>query len=324
MNLKTLEEHIWALQGQMDTANRKDWRRQLIRDHLNMAQQELCEIAPWLFRMLREDTISVVAGTQTYRLNDWCRFPTEFWTTQYGPLKVSLKLARLADRDGSRSTSLSLGALGPMQLTWAPATTSALASGSVGALSEAGTAFTKTGGSNLVSATHVGRMLRLKGEDQDYRITAVSSVDAATIDRAARGRLYGLGTTGVASNYSAANWEVSPAGRKQIMIIGVPSVAVTLNYRYVAQPRWLINDDERPEVEDTFHHFLWKRAASLMGAFNANDGQHQRWKAESDETMEQLKKQDMDTYDSEDVPYFSTLMENEGADRAPRDVYRRY
>lgn len=305
MNYNDLQEAVWRFLGNHDTANRVDWRRQEIRDAINMALDEIGTIAPFLWPLNRESTVSLVAGTATYTLDDWCQRALAFWTSDTSAHKIRYNNPRNADRNGMRNTNAAFGTLGPYDLTWAPRNTAAALAGAAASATEGG--LTITGLTGLAS-THVGRMIRLNGEDQDYKIVSIS-VTTATVDKKIKSRLTGLGTTGLGGNYSAVRWEIGPVGRLQIQILPTPTVTKTINYRFYALPRRLLNNDETPELPTEYHHLLWKGALRWITGFNEDQNNYSMFKAEYEQGIEMLKRQDQEDMDSEDSPHYDSTLD---------------
>lgn len=322
MNFNDLQEACWRFLGQHDTGNRVDWQRQEVRDAINNTQLELHSAFPWLWQSVRESTLSLVNGTATYALNDWCLRPLAFWTEGTAAHKVMFRQPRIADRDGSRNTSQSFGSLGPYELCWTPRSTTAAVSGTAGATTEGSATITKTAGTDWASA-HVGRMLRLKGESEDYSISAVASATSLTADRVFRGRITGLGTTGVSANYSAVKWEIGPPGRFQVKFLPAPTTSVTVYYRYIALPRRLVNADETPELPEEHHDLLWKGGLRMLSALKEDDASWQRFTAEYGAGVELLERRNIDDIDSEDAPHFETTLNNDAYQGLPNDAHFR-
>jgi hypothetical protein len=313
LNYNELIETVWDVLGYQDTGTRIACTLQAIRRAINTSYDECAECSFGLEHLIRESSISVVSGTSVYNLDDWCRRLLSLKTLDSEAHKIALHAGKIVDHEGMRDSSITLSN-GPYDAMRWERTTAAAKSGTVGNLAEAGTAFTKTGGDDLTTAADVGRMLRMKGETNDYKITAVGTVNAATIDKAHRGLLTGNGTTLAASSYSSVGWQVGPPGRLRIKLLPEPSAASTLYYTGVWMPRRLINDEDVPEIPESFHHLLWKGALKYM-ALRENDMQvAQMWIAEYREALGSYKKRDADEGDDEVVSprIVSTLGDGSG------------
>lgn len=308
MNFSDLQERCWQFLGYHDTGNRLDWARQNIKDALNETLDELCAAAPFQFNLTREGTIALVNGTATYGIDDWVKRPIEFWTADIAAHKVYLRLPRKADRDGARNTSASFGSLGPYEMTLAPRTSTAVKSGTAASATEGSTTVTKVGGTDWTSAD-IGRMLRLNGEAEDYKITAVGGVTSLTVDKAVKGRLSGIGTTGTGAGYSSVRWEVGPPGRFQIQILPTPNVARTLNYRAIVNPRRMISQDDTPEVAVEYHHLLWKGALRMIALVREDSKSRAEFVQEYLSALDILRRSDQDDADSEDPAHYETLLD---------------
>ena len=266
MNFGDLQERCWDFLGYPDAGQRRDATRQQIRDAVNTAILEIANSCPLAWGLSRESSLSIVAGTAVYTLDDWCDRALEFWVLSPSAQKCRLWLPREADRSGIRNTQLGAPENGPWHLTWYQDTTTAYKSGASGSstgatVTEGAAAVSKGSSGTAFSASDVGRRFRLNGEDSDYQISGYTSATAITLDRAVRARLTGTGTTGVGAGYSNVRWEIGPAGLKRIQLLPVPAGAATLYYRYIVKPRRLVNVDDVPDVPgEQFHHLIWKGA----------------------------------------------------------------
>lgn len=318
MNFTDFQERLWSMLGQHEAGQRPDWRTQHLRDALNLKLEEVSSANPFLWELVRESTLSIVAGTSTYTLDDWCARPLQFWTEGTSAHRVAARNYRTTTRDGSRNSSASYTQPGPYEYVVYPRTTSASKSGTAGAATEGATTVTKTGGSDWTSSD-IGKMLRLGGEGLDYKITAVGGVSSLTVDKAVRARLTGNGTSGTGAGYSSAVWEISPAGRCQIKILPTPTAASTVYYSFIAYPRRLINTTDVPEITDTFHHLLWKGAIAEVGAFNEDPTVYQMYKAEYEQALMELKANNREDQDVDEPPHFASQLWMDTS-AYPRDV----
>ena len=324
MNLGDLEEAVWRSLGLHDQGNRLDWRRQEIRDALNMALDEVSQAGPLTFSLMREGAIALVAGTDTYALDDWTKRPIGFYTTDAAAHKVMMRLPRAADRDGSRAGNAVFGALGPWQLTLAPRSSTAAKSGDAASAAEGSVTVTKVGGVAWSTVTDVGRMLRLNGENGDYKITAVAGANSLTVDRPVRGRLAGTNVTGVGVGYTTKRWEIGPPGRFQIQILPKPSEARTLPYRYQAQPRRVLSASDTPELLEEYHHLLWKRTLHWISGFNEDDASYARFAQEYGAALQELRLRDADDMDSEESANYESMLDGGNMPRGlPNDAWSR-
>lgn len=341
MNFGNLEEKCWQFLGCHDTANRIDWRRQEIRDAINSAQDEITSAAPFLNELVRESYFDVVTGVvegtaevllivtptaprtgKIYTLSDWCRRPLSFWTEDSTAHKVEMKWPRSFDRDGSRNSNLAPLSVGPFNLTPHPRSSAAGTTDASVSASEASTSITAA----QAAASDVGKMVRLNGEDSDYKITVVTSPGAAatlTTDRAIRGRLTGLGTTGVGADYSAIGAVISPPGRYRIFMNPAPTATQTLYYRYMAYARRLVNPTDVPELPVEQHHLLWKGALRMIAGLDRKDSAYGIYTNEFDRAVAQYREADVDDVDSNDVPNYESALTNDWHGSIPADVDRR-
>ncbi len=332
MNMRDIMEDIWGNLGMPDTAslNRTDATRQKIRDKVNEAQGALAATcAPSLNFLKRETTITLVAGTQDYLINDWCQRPLSMWLEGSNAHPIFFRKALLADWDGSRNSSYYVGELGPWQVTLLPRTTTPLLGNIAGAntgitgAEDALTATVATSGNAVFTDAVVGRMLTFNGEDNDYRIESQSS-RTLTLDKPIKARLRGDGTTGLGAGYAAATarWEIGPPGRFKLRFLPTPTAAATVYVRYMAYPRFLIGDSDTPELQRDMHSLLVKGAMKGMATTKQNTELFGLWQAEFERQLKDLRRSDMDDISSGDVARPETL-ETGLTMEVPRDLYSR-
>jgi len=315
MNLSSLEERCWEYLGKGEASMRLDFQRQQIRDALNEAQLEAAVKAPFHWDLVREGTIPIVVGTKEYTLDDWCLRPISFWTEGTTAHPVKLRHPYMVDRDGSRNTSHSYISNGPYEVVLIPRSTTAARSGTAASASEAATSVT---GCTGASATDIGRMLTLNGEDGDYLITATNT-SSYTVDKTIRARLTGRGVTGAGAGYTSVPWAVGPTGRFRVKILQSPTEAGTLYYRYVRYPRRMINTTDRPELHEVWHRNLIAGALSKLSALVEDKEMYSLWKQEWMAALDEIAQNEPDDLPSEDVPDYVTLLDCPTTDY-PRDI----
>lgn len=291
MNVGDLMEKLWVQRGFHDAGNRLDWRRQEQLDALNQVQDDLTEHTTLLYHLLDEWTLTLVAGTAVYRLNDWCRRVTEIRDSDGAP--IPLISPRRADEEQWRASTLVSNT--PYVVTRYPSTKDALLSGAAASAVEAATSITALAG---LSDTHIGMMIRLNGEANDYKIVS-QTVTACVVDRPVHARLTGNSTQATAAGwtgagYTAVRWEVSPIGRLRIEFLPAPTAAATVYYRGLRAPRRLVNMNETPELQDAHHGLLWMGSLALCSGFDAKDPDYQRFKMEYAAALAKYKARDED------------------------------
>ena len=322
MNQTQLEEEVWIFFGLHDAGQREDWMRQKIRNALNIAQRRVANAAPYLFSMVYESTISIVSGTSTYGGSDWVKRFLSFWTIGDGAHKVHYKMPRNVDRDGSRNTNLVFGSQGPYILTHAPRTKTATVSGTAASATEGATSITGVSGLGSASA-YVGRMVQLNNDGNDYKISAHTATTITT-DKAIRSPMTGLGVTGLGSGYSSVPWAVGPVGRQQVQILPAPTSSVTLYYRAQHLPRSLIGNTDVPEIDEDYHHLIWKAALKELSALVEDQKMYGIYQAEVGESLAELMRTDNDTEDSEDgIGFVSEMSEEPDQDNSTPGTYNR-
>lgn len=316
MNFKDMQEEVWKNIGLPDTTTgtRTDARRQTIRDALNQAMADIAATcSPKLDFLIRETTLSVVAGTQDYLIDDRCQRPLSLWTEGQYAHRIDFRKALAADRDGSRNSLYVVGDLGPFQCALLPRTSAAtlsnIAAANKGALVVEGAKTCVIGSDNAVlDSSSVGRMLVLNGEDADYLITGVSS-RTITVDKPILARLTGNGVTGTGGGYAEAStsWEIGPAGRFKVRFLPIPTASATVYVRYMAYPRWLVGDSDRPELQKDMHQLIVKGAMKSVASGKQNSESFQLYQVEFERLLTGLKASDVDDYSSDDGPQVETL-----------------
>ncbi len=328
MNFGDLVEELWKFTGHPDTgSDRPDYLRQSFRDEINKTISEICAIsAPQTFALVREATLALVAGTDTYYADDWCqRILSMYFTDPSSGYTYSLRFRRPrnVDMDGSRSPNLVQGQLGRFQVTLAPRTNAAVLSGINGSTTGASAtegAFTITTGSGtpVASSSYVGNMIKLNGDYGDYKILSASNTREYTVDRPIRSRISGVtvAVNGYGAGYTNVKWEISPPGRYRVQFLPKPTIAQTVNYRYMALPRKLLSNDDVPEILEEYHHLIYKGACLKVAAAKENAGLYGIYQTEFNDAMAQMRKSDIDDVDSTDAPQYEKL----GANRMQYDL----
>ncbi len=316
MNFGDLLETLWVATGYPDTgSDRQDMRVQQYRDALNTILDEICaSCAPSLFRLIREDTIALVANQSTYTLNDWCARPLSLYTADQQAHKIRYLRPRTADFSGIRNTNYRYPQFGPYTLTDGMRTIGSILDSNVSGLTGGASVAEDSKSVTFPGATGtpwdipavIGRKFCFNGEDTDYKVVSTNG-SGLTLDRHVHSRLTGVGVSNQGVGYTGAPFEISPPGRLQVQILPMPTIPKTINYRYMAHPRRMINLTDTPELDTQYHHLIWKGALRLISAIKQNADQLQAWQAEYGTALAQLQKSDTDETDSDDAPRFETL-----------------
>lgn len=314
MNFGDLLENLWIATGYPDTgSDRQDMRLQQYKDNLNTILDEICATcAPSLFRLIRQDTIAILPNVDTYTLNDWCARPLSVYTADMQAHKVRYLRPRTADFSGIRNTNYRYPQFGPYTLTDGMRTMAPILAGVNGvsgaSVAEGSTAVTFPGavGTPWNIAAVIGRMMRFNGEDGDYKVVATDG-SGLTLDRKAVTRIKGVGVGNVGAGYTNVDFEISPPGRLQLQILPLPTMGQTINYRFMAHPRRMLNLTDNPEIDTQYHHLIWKGALRLIACQEQNADQVSTWQQEYLTALSQLQKSDTDDFDSDDSPRFETL-----------------
>jgi len=302
MNLSDLREDIYRFMG-LSGHNIPDHVKQQVTDDINRAQDKIYRALPFVWWMVKSATLTPVTGTSVYTLDDYCVKPLSFWTADSSAHKIPYFSARDADRSGVRNTNLGGLESGPFAVHWHEPTTTAGASGVSGSsygasVTEGDTALAKGSSGTAWTSADTGKLVYLNGEDADFTITYVSA-NAATLDRAYRGRLSGLGTTGVGSGLSQVRWEMVPKGRQRVFIPQAATGGASINYRFHKLHRRLINTDETPEAPTDWHWVISSGAKMLNSSFRGNNAAHAMMKEEYAEGMAYLHKNECTDQDEE-------------------------
>ena len=321
MNFSEMQERVWQELGYPSSSDaRPDWKLQIIKDGCNEGLDELARLCPFMFQMVRETTLSLVAGTTDYALDDWCRWPLSFYTLDNNAHKVQLRVPRLADYDGSRNPNLNQWAQGPYELVPIPRTTTPFATQASVTASELATTIPAVS----AAATWANRKVTFNNGSEDYKVSSVSAGVSIVIDKALKARLTGVGQTGVGGGLNSASMQISPPGVYQVRVLGGVPEASTLYYRYVAIPRRLIVDTDRPEIPDAYHNLIWKRALKNCASLNENTNAWQRVAADYERELEILKASEQDTQDSDEVPRCESTLDYHAHPRGRMDTDSRY
>lgn len=326
MNLQDIENVVWNFSQFQQPASQQDWRRQYIRDMINLSLEKIATVIPDQIALWREATLALSpqAGA-SYSLSDWATRAASFYTSDVAAHKVRLYRPRMADRNNLRNSSLSWTQLGPFAMTIGPNSPAAYRSGiagaSTGASATSGALTVTVNGSPGFDGTEVGRMLKLNGEYADYMITKVTG-NVLTVDKPIYCRLSttGRGVTGVGSPYVNVRWDVGPAGRCVVQFLPKPTSLYTQNYRYLVMPRKLLNPDDVPEIRDEYHELLYKGALKELAAFAENTNTWQMFKTEFDDAMQRWMVEDREDQDSEDAVDYDRLTQQGFMGRLNPDV----
>ncbi len=156
----------------------------------------------------------------------------------------------------------------------------------------------------------VGKMLCLNGESGDYKIVGVTAARTLLIDRPIVSRLSSTTVTGLGAGYTNVRWDISPKNRQRARIIPAPTVAQTLNIRYMALPRKLLSLSDVSEINEEYHRAIVCGAMRYVGAQKQNGEIFQAFKDEWNLAIAELQKADDDTHDCDDSPDVETLATN--------------
>lgn len=328
MNFKDFQEDVWRFKGVHDSTLRHDFEVQQVKDDVNRAMDDIYLSAPYFWHMLRESSLSVVANTSTYALNDYCVKPLSFWTEDQYAHKISFLSPRDVDRIGLRNSTIRGVEPGPFTVTWTPATTSAAKYGASGAsegvtLTNGSTTVTKSGGTAWASSD-IGSIIKFHGEDEDYKVATFTNANSITIDKAYTARLTGTGTTGTATAPSNARWELTPIGTYQIKFVPTPQSTATVKYRYCARPRRLILQDDTPELPGQYQYLIALGAIMRTGKYAENPGAYKMYLEQYVNGLDKFIKEDRIEMDEEYQSFWESPVRRASYKTVlPQDVYYR-
>lgn len=352
MNFSNLIERVFHTCGYPDSANnRRNGTLQQVMDAINTAYDEICgTCAPELFALEQEGGLLLDAAGTTgdgagynyttvavpqayngeYYLNDWVGYPLAFWTEGQFSHRVEVRRHRNAIRDGLRSTQFVPMSFGPWTLSWVPRSRfgryEQAAGASTGATAaEAATTVTFGSSSNNVGSGNIGQMLRLNGEDGDYKVVSINNTHSLEVDRPIRSRMDGSMTaTGTGAGYAAVRWQLSPPGAYRIKIMPPPNEASILYYSYIPLPRILLNLTDTPEIQRKFHDLIWKGAIKNVAAQKQNANLYGTFINDFDQAIERFKRSDIDEKASDDGPRVETLTNQQPQVAKLPGIYARY
>lgn len=317
------------------TGNRRNWRLQEIKDGVNTVIKRVARAAPYLFDLTGESTLTIIGGTSVYQLDDYCYRPLSLWTEDANAHKLMARWPRNADRDGSRNPNMAYPSSGPWQYVWQPRNApikSGASGATTGASATAGTTTITLGASaTALVAADIGRMIRLNGEQADYKIVTIGAAGRVpTVDRPIQGRIQVAQadlTDGVAAAYTNVRWDLGhPEGFRLKILPAVPSStpSMTVYYRYIIVPRIMVNNDDTPPFPEEYHDLIWKGAIAELSLSNENTDAYQAYKTEYESRLAELVAMDNDQDDSDEGPRFESLDDDGGySSKAPIDAYFR-
>jgi hypothetical protein len=253
MNYKSMREAVWRWMQLPTTDGRQDNILQEIREAINDAQNEIIFSTQFWWFNIRKWSLSVVANTTSYELDDWCRLPTRLWLEGVDAAPVDFISPQETDRQGLRSTSFVEGSDGPHTYTIREFRQTASYS-IVGNTVVGNTIITRSSGDALVAAM-VDKRLRVNGESPDYKVTAINTgANTVTVDKAYQAVLaQSDGTTGSGSNTTAGVIEISPGPVWRLDMVPTPSADRTVYYWGVSRPRYMTEDYHVPEIPEEWH-----------------------------------------------------------------------
>ena len=328
MTFYDLQEAYARFIGYNISTERQDWQTQQIRDDINNALTEIVASTAYLWHHVREATITLVANTSTYALNDFCVKPISFWTEDEMAHEIQFIDPREQDASGAKGTNAAYVSTGPFEVTWSVPTTSASKSSASGAtggvnVTEGAAALTKTGGTAWASGD-VGKRIRLNGEDTDYLVDSFSTANSISIDRNYVGRLVGVGQTGTGAGLTTKKWEISPAGIYQVQFRPTPTAAKTIYYRYIKSHSRMSNTDDNPDLPERYHYLILDKAIIRSAKFAEDPEAYQLYANEYRQGIADMIREDQIEKCMRKRVFYQSPMGNPYRHRSlPPDIYIR-
>lgn len=289
MNFGQMRENLYRDAGKLESGQRPNYFRQEVDDALNNALDRIKKSTHFWLHDVRQTSLSIVAGTELYALDDFCLMPIGFRTE--GSLAHYIDFVNVVDvdRSGMRSPDIIEGAYGPYMLTFYPRRHTASKSGTCNVTENAATVTWVSG--DTFASTDTGKRIRLNGDDKEYVFTYVSST-SGTLDRNYRGMLTGTSATGLSGNLVAGTFEISPPPVWQVDFEPSPSAAITVYYRYVHRWKHLLHADEVPMLDENWHYAMLLGAKAELHSYFKNPQNEATYEQKFHAAIERMRKSD--------------------------------
>lgn len=366
MNFSDQINAVFSKGGFPDSANnRRNDRLQSIMDAVNAIYDEICETcSPYLNPLVRERALVIGNGLSApdqdanlgypvggppggylapggnrapdgyngeYHLDSQVDHVLEMWTEGQTAHRVTIRGYKASTREGLRNSTWAPATVGPYQVSWLPRSTIGFYDFGAGAAygataAEGGINVSFGASSNALGSALVGMILKLNGEDGDYKILTQNGAHAATVDRPIRSRMAGsMLTNGAGPGYTNVRWQIGPRGTPKIRVLPPPSLTANLYYSAYDVPRRLLNVDDEPEIPTKYHHLLWKGAMRILALENVKPDMYQMYANEYDKALAMFRKADEDEQSAIDGPsmYLASSSEQVGV-RQPGQFFRDY
>jgi hypothetical protein len=323
MNYAAAQEHLWRLLGKHDSNGRRDYMVEQVREAVNAAVDRLKNEGRELLYDIRQGTVSLVSGTSTYDLDDFCLMPITFYTVSgNSPGELEPIIGSEVDALGLRSPSLYQITGSVYHFTWkefrqtaSKSTTSNIS----------GTAITRTSGDSF-AATDVGRRVRINGERPDYTVAAYVSTDAVTLSRSYVARRTGEAVSSDTTTATAATVELSPPPVRQLEIVPACQTSLTLYYKYIRQWPYLLGDSEVLPVEQRWDEAVIDLAYAEIMKWTENHEAADRAEARAQRWLTKMKEIEQTAGRPPRLMYRSPIRDGpypKESQSMVRDTYRR-
>lgn len=150
---------------------------------------------------------------------------------------------------------------------------------SSGTISVVSGSISASGASTAWDSSMVDRVIKIKGDANEYRIATVAGVSSLTLANAYEG-----------TTASAANYEIGPPGVEQIQLLPICDKVMQVKYDAIVRPLKLLNANDVPELPEHWHYILLEGAfLRLVPTHLADSLVAQMAKQTFDDGMEKLK-----------------------------------
>lgn len=278
MNLTALREYCFRYLGYHQSSQRPNYLRQEVDDAINLAVQDIKDEVHYYYDDVRQTTISVVSGTNTYEVEDVMLLPISLWTEGTAAHKIELVHWDEVLRSGLKNNDIIEGTYGPYIFRFYPGRTTASKSMTC-SITEADATLTRSAGDSFASSD-VGKRVRINGEEMEYLIASYTDANNVELDRNYRGRLTGEATDGLSGNSGSVTCEVSPPNAWQLEFEPEPSASQTVYVLYIRKTRQLLHGAEVPQFPEQWHKTIATGALKRLSAYTEDPpGEYAKWAA---------------------------------------------
>lgn len=313
MNFQALRESLYREAGKQQSGQRPNYFLQQVDDCINNAIDRIKKATQWWNYDIRIGSLSIVSGTKTYDLNDFCLLPISFWTEGDEAHPITLVQVKEMDYSGLRSTEVLEAENGPYRYSWYPRRHTTSKQGVCNITEDDATvAATSWSVGSSFATTDVGKRIRFQGREIDFEILSRTDANTIELNRNWRGLLTGTGTSGTSGNLSSGKFEISPPGIWQVEFNPEPSEAQTVYYRYVRMWTKLLHNDETPALPEDYHYIIPYGARAELLRYLKDFEAADRAEATFQGSIKKMQEQDKPAGDPGRVFYYSGIRSGHG------------